>query len=376
MKITRSALCCGLILSILAPVASAQDLPVQYREKFADSFPIREKQHRQMKAFLDAFPKRENIPAARTFRLDYASPAAYANSLRPAREHLLAVKGLPPALAVENPTPRFELVGRDQVADIYRVRTEVFKGVDAYALYMVPRGLQKKAPVIIAVHGGSGCPEAVCDLDTRVNYRSFGREAARRGFIVYAPGILMNVSYAEPPDPSSIPGADRREMERQAGALGTDTRDLQMFQIIEGVKAVVKARAEADGERIGMTGLSMGGGFTLSTPPLWDGIKVAVCSAGFRGGENEDASPPAQIEIGGEARRTDMVTLIAPRPLMIQSGSEDTVAPLEAARRGVPRVQALYNKLGIGDKFEFNIHSGGHVFENEAIFRFFDAHLK
>lgn len=69
------------------------------------------------------------------------------------------------------------------------------------------------------------------------------------------------------------------------------------------------------------------------------------------------------------------VPLICPRPLMIQSGENDTVAPLDAARRAIPMARAYYEKIGAEDRFEFNVHPGGHVFENDAIFRFFDKHL-
>ena len=53
-----------------------------------------------------------------------------------------------------------------------------------------------------------------------------------------------------------------------------------------------------------------------------------------------------------------------------------TVVPLEGARRAVPKARAYYEKLGIADRFEFDVHSGGHVFENEAILAFFDKHLR
>jgi hypothetical protein len=68
--------------------------------------------------------------------------------------------------------------------------------------------------------------------------------------------------------------------------------------------------------------------------------------------------------------------MICPRPLMIQSGTQDTVAPLEATHQAVPVARRYYEKLGIEQRFEFDVHPGGHVFENEAIFRFFGKHLR
>jgi dienelactone hydrolase len=354
----------------------ADELPRQYREPFAKSWPIRKQQHLQMKDYLDKFKKRSEQPNPNSFALDFSSVSAYESSLLPIRSHLERVRDLPPPEAKEHPEPRFELVGEDSVARIYRVWVEAFAGVETYALYMVPRVLEGPAPVIVAVHGGSGCPEAICDLDTRINYRSFGHEAVKRGYIVYAPGLLMAVSYANPPDPR-IAGADYQALGEQAAALGTSTRDLQIYQIIAGTQAVVDARPEADAARIGMTGLSMGGSFTLATMSVWPAIKAGVCSAGFRARNAETLTGQLDsIEIGRRTPQSAMVAMICPRPLMIQTGAEDTVVELPDVKRGIPQARGYYERLGISDRFEFNVHAGGHVFENEALFRFFDSHLR
>jgi len=128
-----------------------------------------------------------------------------------------------------------------------------------------------------------------------------------------------------------------------------------------------------------MTGLSMGGGFTMATAPLWDGIKAAACSAGFSSrGDPEPAEGQdlTTFRAGARMSSTSGVALICPRPLMIQSGETDTVVPLEGVRKAFPAARAYYEKLGVGGRIELNVHPEGHVFENEAIFRFFDQHLR
>ena len=67
--------------------------------------------------------------------------------------------------------------------------------------------------------------------------------------------------------------------------------------------------------------------------------------------------------------------MVCPRPLMIQMGREDTLFDLEGVRREAEKAAAYYEKLGVGDLFEYSEHPGGHVFENESIFQFFDKHL-
>lgn len=48
---------------------------------------------------------------------------------------------------------------------------------------------------------------------------------------------------------------------------------------------------------------------------------------------------------------------------------------MEGAKKEAERAATYYEKLGISDRFEFNTHTGGHEFENESIFRFFEKHL-
>jgi hypothetical protein len=46
------------------------------------------------------------------------------------------------------------------------------------------------------------------------------------------------------------------------------------------------------------------------------------------------------------------------------------------AKKESARASLFYEKLGINDRYEFNIHPAGHEFDIPAIFRFFDKYLK
>jgi hypothetical protein len=61
---------------------------------------------------------------------------------------------------------------------------------------------------------------------------------------------------------------------------------------------------------------------------------------------------------------------------MIQLGEKDILFNLEEAHREAARASQFYEKLGISDRFEFNIHPAGHEFDIPSIFRFFDKYLK
>jgi dienelactone hydrolase len=355
----------------------AQDIPGQYREKFPESFPIREKQHLQLKAYIDNLVEESKERSLSKFTPDFSGIRQYEESLAPFRKQLAESFGYPPPLATRGLEPRTVFVGKDSVCSIYRIWIEVAEGVEAYGIYMLPHNIAGKAPMLICQHGGGGNPEAICDLDTRINYHSFGHEAVKRGYIVWAPGLIMRCGYGGDPE---IEGADRNLLDQRLGLLGTSIIGMELQMIIEGTKTLIRHHPEIDSKRIGMTGLSWGGFYTLHVAALFPEIKVAVPSGNFRERElvlNRVDDPENRVEskhfmMFGNAQVAGMV---CPRPLMVQMGAEDTLFDLAGVRREAKRAAVYYEKLGIGDRYEYSEHAGGHVFENESIFQFFQKYL-
>lgn len=354
------------------------EVPDQFREKFSESFPIRKQQHIEVKDYVDRLIAEQKERSLGCFAPDFSSIERYRESVLPYRDKHARRLGYPPPKSVEGAEPTFVFVGKDSVCTIYRMWVEVAEGVRAYGIYMVPHGIKGKAPLLICEHGGGGNPEAICDLDTRVNYYSMGHEAVKRGYVVWAPGLIMRCVYGGDP---KIEGADRSLFDRKLRLLGTGIIGLELQIIIESTKALIRARPEIDTERVAMTGLSWGGYYTLHTAAIFPLIKVAVPSANFR----EHAAildrvddPQKRVdrnifELFGDAQ---VVGMICPRPVMIQMGQKDTLFDLEGARREAKKAASFYKRLGIEDSFEFSVHPGGHVFEIESIFTFLDKHLK
>lgn len=371
-----------LLFVFVTGLAVAADVPVTsapYREPFAESFPIRREQHLQIKAYADKLLTERSNRALHAIEPDFSSASAYERSLQPHRKTLGAFFGTPPPGAKEGRVTKFVQVGEDADCTIHRVWIEVIEGVDAYGIYMVPKQRKAKAPLLIAQHGGGGNPEAICDLDTRVNYRSFGREAVKRGYIVWAPALAMRSSYSgdEP-----IPGAARELLDQKLRLAGTSIIGLELHKIIESTRTLLKQRPEIDPERVGMTGLSWGGFFTMYATALAPFIKVAAPSGYFKDYANlleraaADDSRVADRDIFGGLGHFQAVALICPRPCLVQIGEQDgAINPLEGAKREAERAASFYRRLGIPDRFQFQVHAGGHEFDPPAILAFFDQHL-
>ena len=355
--------------------------PIQehFTEAFSVSLPIREQQHRELEGYLSGLLDESAERRSTFFQPDFTNEERYRESLTPLLKHFYGMLGYPPPKTVKAPIPRFEKVGEDAWAEIYRSWIEVLEGVTTYGIYMVPRDLEGKAPLLIAQHGGGGCPEAICDFDTRINYHRFGPEAVKRGYIVWAPLLLMQVAYGGDPEPKT----DRRYLDRRARLVGSSVVGIEVYKIVCGLEALVRSRKEIDAARVGMVGLSYGGYYTLYAMASCPGIKAGVCSGYFRllsrklpEVDPAKGSDVCFFDILNTFELVQIVGLICPRPLMIQNGVNDPVIPIEEARAAAPKAASFYRRLGIEDRFSYAEHPGSHEFHNESIFEFFMGHLK
>ncbi|HRE81538.1 MAG TPA: acetylxylan esterase [Opitutaceae bacterium] len=368
-----------LILSLLVSLSATgtTPLPDQFREPFARSFPLREAQHLQLKAYAESLPPKQTSAALAPFAPDSTSVAAYQRSVESRRQDLRAFFGVPPEI-IEARITRFEKIGEDRYCQVFRVWVEVLRGVEAYGLYMLPHQRGTKTPLLIAQHGGGGTPESICDLDTRLNYGSFGHEAVKRGYIVWAPALTMQCGHCNDPE---IPGADRETLNRLLKRAGTSIIGVELHKIIASTQALVRARPEIDADRIGMTGLSWGGFYTMHVTALSPFIKAAAPAAFLKDYDDFAAlatagklkSPDRDILNG--FRHAEIISMICPRPCLVQVGEKDEVVPIAGASKEAALAAKTYEKLGFSSRFTFQVHEGGHVYDTPAILDFFDREL-
>jgi dienelactone hydrolase len=158
---------------------------------------------------------------------------------------------------------------------------------------------------------------------------------------------------------------------------------VELQKIIESTKALIKERPEIDAERVGMTGLSWGGFYAMYVTAICPFIKVAVPAANMRDYEIElknaiadDSDIPTDRLLFSGLGNFQAIELICPRPCMIQLGETDILFNLEEAKKESARAAQFYEKLGISDRYELNIHPAGHEFDIPGLFRFFDKYLK
>lgn len=186
MKLHLFGLLAMTCLSILGNLAWSQESkPSYYEEKVADSDPLRVEQAQELEAYIDLM-KKDSSRLKALLNPDYTSPTAYEKSIEPYRKAFAASIGYPPPGEAPSTPISFTKIGEDAIGTYHRVKIPILPGVHAEGLYIVPKNLNGKAPLVISMHGGGGSPE-VATFNGGANYHDMVRGGIKRGYVVFAP---------------------------------------------------------------------------------------------------------------------------------------------------------------------------------------------
>lgn len=306
------------------------------------------------------YPQREK----KHWQRDYSSIENYTNSVRENREAWADITRFP---IFPDLTPQIEMekIGRN----LFSIELQLFEDLKLSALYSQPDSEKFKEPfpIVICLHGMGGTPEMVLGLDARLDhsYHQFGQKLADKGFAVIAPALINNFS-------------DRARINRLALLMGSSVWGLEI-QHIRSLLDVVVANLPIDPEMIGMWGISMGGAYTLYTMPLDFRIKAGIITAWFNkriekmivesadytcflSTEEEHAFLPGLLT---QFSDKELVSLICPRPLQIQTGDKDDVAAPSLVKQEYASARTHYSNLKIEERLEWILHHGVHEIEFE-----------
>jgi hypothetical protein len=73
---------------------------------------------------------------------------------------------------------------------------------------------------------------------------------------------------------------------------------------------------------------------------------------------------------------TDVAALVAPRPMLFESGREDLLFPVAAAERSFARLSTVYEScFSAGDRVVHDVFEGEHEWHGELAYPFLDRWL-
>lgn len=269
-----------------------------------------------------------------------------------------------------------------------RVEIQVEPGVimPTYALSPSDMRPGEKRPVVLAPHGHGSAGKfatsgrrdipAVAATIEQHNY-DYGVQLVRAGFVVFCPDARgfgeRRESTVQGDDEGPFMASSCQQINHMALPLGQTVTGMWTWDLMRLIDYAAE-RPECDISRLGCAGLSGGGLQTLYLAALDERVGCAVTSGYFYGvkesllvlsGNCACNYVPGLWQL---ADMGDLGALIAPRPLCIETGTEDGLN----GERGLANVAeqvditgAAYKVFGAPDHLLHHVFEGGHRWNGE-----------
>ncbi|WP_438447332.1 alpha/beta hydrolase family protein [Gorillibacterium sp. sgz5001074] len=257
---------------------------------------------------------------------------------------------------------------------VEKLAYSTFEGlrVPVYALY--PEVRSGRLPAVLACHGhGIGQraalgmnPDGTFAQDPGIHNR-FAVQLAQRGMFVLVPEILGFGDRRLREAVEADPEAKTSSCAPISNLLMLCGMTIAGFRVYEARRALdyLASRQEADPQRIGALGFS-GGGLVASMAAALDPRIRATIICGYTNTfEGSILDRPHCIDnyvpgILHLAEQPELMGLMAPRPLFVESGLDDKVFPVESTREAIGRLQALYRSFGAEERLQSDLFPGKH----------------
>ncbi|KAI7256705.1 hypothetical protein KC345_g10939 [Hortaea werneckii] len=284
------------------------------------------------------------------------------------------------------------LLERTVCAGYIRERVEIttYDGLRMPMYLLIPE--QQAAlplPAVLAIHGhGYGSRELVGlnpDGSEREGdpglHKDFALSLVKQGFVTAVPEVLGFGDRRLAEDLNSgEPG--RNSCFRLSSALLMAGQTMAGFRIYETMRVLdyVQTREEVSHERIGIMGISGGGLVAGFTAALDKRISYTVVSGYANTFADSILTRNHCLDnyIPGillDAEMPDLLGLIAPRGLFIESGDADPLFGPGGTKQALSRLQIIYDAEGHGGQIEADFFAGGHEIHGGPAFAWLRTQL-
>lgn len=204
-------------------------------------------------------------------------------------------------------------------------------------------------------------------------------QAVAEGYATIAPDVrgfweMARAEEMENDIPSSCSDLQRIAMMYGRTLIGERVHD--MGKLID----YAATRNEIDASRVVITGNSGGGTVSLFAAAMDERITVAAPSSYFCTFEKSIVSlhhcacnlVPGILQSG---EMYDVAGLIAPRPVLMVNGVNDSIFPIDGAREAFSHLQNIYREAGYPDRCELFEGGWGHRYYKERVWEFVKEYL-
>jgi dienelactone hydrolase len=251
--------------------------------------------------------------------------------------------------------------------------TESTMAVPAFLLIPHARREQDPGPAVLAIHGHGAGKSVICGVDGDSAGEDYAHVLATAGYVVLAPdlrGFGERVDWM-PPDKYHCDWDLVCATMAGVVPLGRNLWDLQR------ALDALSARPEVDPDRVGVAGFSYGATCALFLAAVDERVRLAVVS-GFLSSWRAAHTVPwnmcgSQVMPGqlGLFEHLDIAALAGPRALLVESGTQDLIFPVDAARTTVDALRRVYDFLGApADALVHDVFDGEHEWHGAQMLEF------
>lgn len=254
------------------------------------------------------------------------------------------------------------------------------------AVYLLtPKKINATAPAVVALCGHGygvrqilGISKSGNKKHTRYldNYqKNFAVELAKRGCVVAAPELFGFGEARLKKDlikPFYISSCD--ELSHHLLPYGLTTASIRVMQAVACGKILLNQKF-VDPERLGIMGISGGGLTALYASVIDESFKKIVISGYVNTFKSSILSTwhcpdnyiPNILTVG---EIYDFAASLAPRELLIESGTKDKLFPIEASKKAHTKIKSVYSLIGASDKLQIDVFDGKHSINGRKSFDF------
>jgi dienelactone hydrolase len=327
----------------------------------------------------------ELAPLRLTYRASSRKQAeAWQKRLRPKITELLG--GFPAQRAALQPETL-------EVRDFPGYRREKFifqsrPGLLVLGYLLTPKNSAPPHPAVVCIPGhGRGVVDIV-GIDAQGRDRT-NKDGYQHDFAIQVVEHGMAAVAIEPMafgcrrDPLTIKkGADVTACQPSAGALLLLGQTMIGWRVYDVMRTIdwIETRKELDAQRVGCMGISGGGTCTTFSAAIEPRIRVAMISGYLNTFRDCIMSLSHCIDnyvpgILDWAEMYDVASLIAPRPLFVESGTKDDIFPIDASKASFARVKKVYEAFDAAGDVQQEVFEGEHSFHGVQGLPFLAQHL-
>ena len=255
--------------------------------------------------------------------------------------------------------------------------SEPYADVPAYVC--LPKNIKPPYTFVLCLQGHStGMHNSICynyDESEKAKIpgdRDFAIQCMKRGLAAIC---IEQRGFGQRKNSEDIEKNERNSCEAVTMRALLIGRTIQGERIYDIDRAIdyLETRKDFNKKTLGITGNSTGGSISLYAAAVLPRIKWAMPSCGFVKFRNTQMKIPCCVcsfipDIYKYFDESDVAGLIAPRPLMFVTASNDRLQPIEATMDAFKHVKKIYNTAGVKNNCKIIVGDEGHRFYADLAF--------